>query len=209
MPASHDEHRYAVSDIDNRYAKGIASEEERKEYFGAIARELREGGAEAMLYDLLQMDLGDWHPREVPATRGLLRQKKESLRGNFQWLEQLLQSGELPATYEGRPNWILSAALIAYVKTFRGLEYATDESISGFLYDEMNFKPALVSKGGNKFRVGGGGARGWVFPPLAELRERWENKFGGEWNWHDPEVTEWTSASASLLDLPVKLLLKR
>jgi hypothetical protein len=85
VPASHDERRYAVTDIDNRYAKGEAPEEERKQYFGAINRELKGGGAEAMLYDLLQMELGDWHPREVPTTLGLMRQKKESLRGNFQW----------------------------------------------------------------------------------------------------------------------------
>jgi hypothetical protein len=70
VAASDDERRYAVSDINNRYARGVATEEERKEYFGALDRELREGGAEAMLYDLLQMDLGDWHPREVLVTRG-------------------------------------------------------------------------------------------------------------------------------------------
>jgi hypothetical protein len=68
VPASHDERRYAVSDIDPRYAKGTAPEEERKEYFGAIQREVAEGGAAAMLYDLLQINLGDWHPREVPIT---------------------------------------------------------------------------------------------------------------------------------------------
>jgi hypothetical protein len=61
VPASHDERRYAVNDIDERYSQGNAPEEVRKEYFGALHQELHEGGAEAMLYDLLQMDLGDWH----------------------------------------------------------------------------------------------------------------------------------------------------
>jgi hypothetical protein len=64
VPASHDERRYAINDIDPRYSRGVAPEEVRKEYFGALNAELRDGGAEAMLYDLLQMDLGDWHPRE-------------------------------------------------------------------------------------------------------------------------------------------------
>jgi hypothetical protein len=49
VPASHDERRYAVSDVDPRYAKGTAPDEVRKEYFGAIQRELAEGGAAAML----------------------------------------------------------------------------------------------------------------------------------------------------------------
>jgi hypothetical protein len=49
VPATHDERRYAVSDTNNRYAKGVAPEEERERYFGALAHELREGGAAAML----------------------------------------------------------------------------------------------------------------------------------------------------------------
>jgi hypothetical protein len=168
----------------------VATEEVRKEYFGAIAAELRDGGAEAMLYDLLQMPLGDWHPRDVPVTAGLMRQKKASLRGNFQWLEPLLQSGVLPVIGGSRPNRIATHALVDYVKTFRGLESATDESIAGFLYDEMAFS-AQLSPEGNRYRGGRGGARGWEFPPLLELRGRWETKFGGEWPWHSPEVTEW------------------
>ena len=189
VPASHDERRYAVSDIDNRYAKGTAPEDVRKEYFGAIQRELAEGGAAAMLYDLMQMDLGDWHPREVPITSGLMRQKKESLRGNFQWVEPLLQSGMLPAN-ANRPNRITTEALLAYVKTFRGLEFATDESIASFLYNEIGFI-AKLSPEGNRFRGANGGARGWEFPPLLDLRERWETLFGGQWDWHNPEIDQW------------------
>jgi hypothetical protein len=107
------------------------------------------------------MNLADWHPREVPITTGLMRQKKESLRGNFQWLEPLLQSGTLSANY-GRPNRITTGELLRYVKTFRGLEYATDESIASFLYDDMRFIPELAPEG-NKFRGKNGGPRGWEF----------------------------------------------
>ena len=202
VPASHDERRYGVSDVDNHWAKGKAPEDERKAYFGAIEKELREGGAAAMLYDLLQMDLGDWHPREVPVTKGLMRQKKESLRGNYQWLEPLLQSGMLPASCE-RSNRILTEDLIEYVKTFRGLEYATDNSIATFLYDDMGFIPAL-SPEGNKFRVKGVG-RGWEFPPLLELRERWETLFGGQWDWHHPEIDEW-EMPRGILKRPIGLI---
>src|SRR5262249_44381456 len=40
VPASHDERRYAVSDINSRYAKGAAPDEDRKQYFAPIDREL-------------------------------------------------------------------------------------------------------------------------------------------------------------------------
>ncbi len=113
-------HRCAVSDIDERYAKGRAPEDVRKEYFGAIQREIAEGGAAAALYDLLQMPLGDWHPREIPMTAGLMRQKKESLRGNFQWLEPLLQSGTLPANC-GK-HGISSATFYKWKAKYGGLD---------------------------------------------------------------------------------------
>jgi hypothetical protein len=136
---------------------------------------------------------GVWCLSQGSLTTGLIRQKKESLRGNFQWLEPLLQSGTLPA-YCGRPNRILTADLLAYVKTFRGLEYATEESIASFLYDEMRFIPKL-SPEGNKFRSKGVG-RGWEFSPLLEMREHWETLYGGQWNWHDPEIDAWQISSA-------------
>jgi hypothetical protein len=94
---------------------------------------------------------------------------------------------------EGRRNRITTEDLLEYVKTFRGLEYATDESIAGFLYEEMGFKRGK-SPEGNRFRLPKGGARGWEFPPLLELRSRWENLFGGNWDWHEPEIVEWQPA---------------
>jgi hypothetical protein len=44
IPATIDERRYFVADIDNRYAEGEASEKEREEYFGALWREMDNGG---------------------------------------------------------------------------------------------------------------------------------------------------------------------
>jgi hypothetical protein len=32
--------------------------------------------------------------------------------------------------------------------------------------------------------------RGWTFPPLLELRKKWEERFPG-WKWRDPHLTEW------------------
>ena len=191
VPASHDERRYAVSDIDPRYSRGNAPEEVRKQYFGALQQELREGGAEAMLYDLLQMDLGDWHPREVPMTRGLMQPEEAkacaaTINGSRRCCNPV---GYRYQSLVG-PTGSTTENLLAYVKTFRGLEHATEGSIASFLYGEMGFISEL-SPQGNRFRGSRGGSRGWEFPPLLELRQRWELKFGGEWEWHDPEATEW------------------
>jgi hypothetical protein len=32
--------------------------------------------------------------------------------------------------------------------------------------------------------------RGWTFPPLLEVRQKWEARFPG-WKWRDPSLAEW------------------
>src|SRR6516165_5817202 len=91
VPATHDERRFAVFDTADKYAKGKAPEEVRKAYFDAMHNEINNGGLEAMLYDLLHWDLGNWHPRQVYETEGLRRQKEQSLSPIRQWFYELLQ----------------------------------------------------------------------------------------------------------------------
>jgi Family of unknown function (DUF5906) len=69
VPASHDERRYAVNKVNEKW-------KQNKSYFGPLFEEINGGGAGAMLYDLLQLDLDGWHPRDnVPQTKALLDQK--------------------------------------------------------------------------------------------------------------------------------------
>ena len=79
VPASHDERRYAVNRINERWKQD-------KSYFAPLFAEINNGGAAAMLYDLLQLDLDGWHPREnVPQTKALLDQKMLGMTGLEQW----------------------------------------------------------------------------------------------------------------------------
>jgi hypothetical protein len=105
VPASHDERRYAVNQVSKRWRKN-------KSYFGPLFAEVNGGGAGAMLYDLLQMDLAGWHPREVPQTKALVEQKMLGLTGPEQWYEHLLSEGVLPWSGDAKnPRFITSAAL--------------------------------------------------------------------------------------------------
>jgi hypothetical protein len=36
-----------------------------------------------------------------------------------------------------------------------------------------------------------GKAWGWIFPPLAEAREVWRARAGGDWEWLAPDITDW------------------
>ena len=59
IPAGRYERRYAALAVP-------PTKRGDKEHFRALHRQIAEGGAEAMLYDLQRMDLGDWHPRDIP-----------------------------------------------------------------------------------------------------------------------------------------------
>jgi len=48
-----------------RYAFKLTGAD-RKEYFDALWSELRNGGLEAMLFDLRRRDLKGFHPRQIP-----------------------------------------------------------------------------------------------------------------------------------------------
>src|SRR5262249_25783182 len=79
-----------------------------KEYFRALHRQIAEGGAEAMLYDLQRMDLGDWHPRDIPEALlnnpALQKQQGFTLPPLEQWFALLLHDGKLPNAPSGKPN---------------------------------------------------------------------------------------------------------
>src|SRR6516165_8660308 len=59
IPAGRYERRYAA------FAVSTAKRGDRA-YFRALHDQIHNGGAEAMFYELQRMDLGDWHPREIP-----------------------------------------------------------------------------------------------------------------------------------------------
>jgi hypothetical protein len=68
-------------------------------YFEALVDEIKTGGTEAFVADMLATELGDWHPRnDVPETEGLAMQKQESARLELDWLWNILEEGALPET---------------------------------------------------------------------------------------------------------------
>jgi hypothetical protein len=182
VPASHDERRYAVFDVSNRYAKSVASDREREAYFNALFKEIDNGGLEAMLYDLLRWKLGAWHPRQVYETEGLRAQKERSLTQLDQWLVALLQEGKLPVcgTLDGKRDLVMTRTLMEDVKERapRPRNYLSEQDLASYLKERgcVRTRTSIV--------------RGWLFPPLARLRAEWERRFG-RWPWDMPDLQDW------------------
>jgi hypothetical protein len=97
IPAGIDERRFAVFEVSNEFRQ-------RNDYFKAPYAEIENGGAAAMMHDLLALDLQGWHPREgIPQTGALREQKLRSLPPEDEWWITILEQGWLPGTYASDP----------------------------------------------------------------------------------------------------------
>jgi hypothetical protein len=93
IPAGRYERRYAALAVNDARLGD-------KSYFRALHRQIIEGGAEAMFHDLREMELGDWHPRDIPEAllcgAALQKQQGFNLPPLEQWYVSLLHDGVLP-----------------------------------------------------------------------------------------------------------------
>jgi hypothetical protein len=88
VAAGEGDRRWFVLDVAGTYA-GTA----HKKYWDALYAETDNGGAAAMFYDLLAMDLSAFDVRKMPPTSAKAQQQAYSLNGPKAWLLQVLQDG--------------------------------------------------------------------------------------------------------------------
>lgn len=180
VPATKDERRYFIESINNKYAKGNCPEHQRIKYFNALWSEMDNGGREAMLYDLMRMDLTGWHPREdVPDTLELTRQKEMSLNPLLQAFKQMLDDALFPGEYI-RTGYHIQADVL-----YGHLEKIEPKSVKF----SMNRKAEIVKKLGGIKERGAGGRIRWAFPELHEVRKNWNKNimisyWDNERSWH-------------------------
>jgi hypothetical protein len=191
IPAGRYERRYAALEVS-------AIKRGDKAYFRALHNQIKEGGAEAMFYDLEKLELGDWHPRDIPeallCNPALQRQQGLTLPPLEQWYVMLLHEGVLPQALSSRPNTTLTRNLLDDAKErFPRLKWdLTEVALWNFLTDEDTIGIPCT-----KYRASFG--NGWSFAPLAELREAWARRYGPV-KWHT-DAKEWgRKAEVSMLD---------
>jgi hypothetical protein len=84
IPATQDERRYFVLVCENIPDRN---------YFVRLYNQLEHGGYEAMLYDLLHVDLTSFDIRDVPETQGLREEKLQNLKCWQRWAVEVLERG--------------------------------------------------------------------------------------------------------------------
>lgn len=191
VPAGEDERRYAV------FAVSDCRKQDEK-WFGPLNRQMEDGGYEAMLFDLMRMDIGDWHPRRVIRTEALVEQQSRGLGPEDAWWIELLQTGVLWGADPKRPSWAVSNGYEEGKETFNGTRTVKRRC----LYDQAReVSPRLKSVSdhmlGRALTAFGCSndhhvmrRRGWQFPALIDARRTWEGRFPG-WKWQDSDLFEW------------------
>jgi hypothetical protein len=87
VPVSTDERRFCVLDVSNVFCKN-------EKYFKALIKETTDVKVqESFLFDMLNMDLGSWTPRNPPDSAGLRDQRIHSLNSASAWLVDFLHKG--------------------------------------------------------------------------------------------------------------------
>lgn len=171
VPASHDERRYAVFNVSEKYMGD-------ENYFRALYAEIDNGGIAAMLHDLKNVKLGKWHPRHIVKTKALVEQKMQSMLPLQEWWESMLQDGSVPAAGKEAPDVAMAVYLLNHAREYAPKARDLNATRLGrFLADHGCIK--LHRATGNA----------WRFPELNEARSLWEQRYQG-WTW-ELESNSW------------------
>lgn len=191
VPATMDERRFCVSEVSDKHIAPDSAppDHPNRLYWDAIHRELDNGGCEAFLYEMLSMDLGDWHPRiGVPRTKALASQKMQGLRGVEAWFHEMLRDGEMPdgVTVEGTPpasKWAdgsLYVSPTAITKAYQDwLHHKNPHAVVTTRALLTDLRP-FGWDGGDHCKIGKRRDRYWYAPKLDEARALFSKKMGAD-----------------------------
>ena len=180
IPAGADARRFFVLDVAATRMRDFS-------YFATIAAEMDNGGREALLDLLMQRDLSKFNIRSVPLTSALASQKAYSRRGIDRLVEILAHDGILPCADASDPGITITTGedkgegfYSAARKLAPDLKHLSSQIIAVSLRKEWGCT-----------RWKSGYQRGIQFPPLPELRDRFDKRHGKQ-EWPvEPGPTEW------------------
>lgn len=154
-----------------------------REYWKALYHEIDNGGTEAMVHDLLAMDLSEFDVRVKPDTKELLEQKLKSLGAIPRWWHEALCNGEL--SEDG--NWsefISTEDVINGVMDMAGGKIYRKPAAIEVVQAFAKLCPS-ATKGQRKDGLNSR-KRGLCLPPLEQARTEFDQYIGGAVKWDLP-----------------------
>lgn len=198
VPAGYDERRFFVLDVAETKAQDTS-------YFGAIQRDLEDGGYESLLHFLMTYDISDFQVRTVPKTDALREQIIESMDPNVDWWFQKLISGRVIESDAGWERSIWKVEFYGdYIESLRlsgRNRRATETQFGRVLSQVIPEYNQRRSRDQKILDLGGGKEKVYErvtyidIPDLEECRAHFDKNFGGPFRWEelsretdDPEV---------------------
>lgn len=167
VPAGIGDRRWFILDVANTFAGTT-----HRDYWVALHAEIENGGAAAMFYDLLALDLSAFDVRAVPHTAAKAQQQAHSLHGTEAWLYHVFQEGEI-----GCVRWQDKGLIVDKDQAYRCFEE--------FSKRQHAWRPDSKSVWSKKIRAvlgqsvvdtrqttGSERVRSFKFAPLTECRRR-------------------------------------
>ena len=208
VPAGCDERRFLVVTVSDDHRQDHA-------YFAAMQGQMEVGGYEAMLFDLLQMDVSKVNLRQAPRTATLLDQIMHSLPpGQKYWLDCLHRGGSYssPQDYEKSfkddlswvfgedgmsiPPRLLYTDYLAWVNAAKVRYPGTEDAF----YKDLRKICEVVKLQKTVHGVG----RQWCYqiPSLAQCRAQFEAQVNLKVAWFDEESDETPPPPNKPLEMP-------
>lgn len=185
IPAGKDERRFCVIDV-----KGYCAQ--NAEYFGEMAREMANGGREALLHDLLTFDLGSVNLRQIPLTEALLEQKLRSLDTIESWWFERLSAGSPTRKVEyWRTDMVIDEMFDDYIETADKIGVRRKSEMTAFGIKMRKLVPELRRQR-LKAIIGPAESKQlwhYMLPPLQDCREHFEREVKQTIAWdEDPKA---------------------
>lgn len=149
-----------------------------QEYWQELSQEIENGGVEALVHDLLAMDLTGFNVRVKPVTQELIQQKLLSLEpiGRY-WYEFLLEGGSAEGEW---PDFIATSAISEGIVELAGKRLFRNPSASEVVKAVLRMCPS-ATKEQKQDRLHR--ARGLALPPLEVARTEFSAFIGGDAKW--------------------------
>lgn len=186
VPAGKESRRYFVLDVS---PKQIG----KWSYFSAIAEEMENGGYEAMLHDLMKMDISAFQARNFPVTDALRKQREQSLPAVERWLQDVLSRGWTDHTTCRWDDEVSTDALYASYTDFVkhqpfDRKVVSRVSFGATLSNRMNFRHLRLTGDSRAVRPWG-----YELGSLAKARLAFDTAYDLKTEWpampEDPELT--------------------
>lgn len=170
------------------------SHKDDHEYWKALNAEIDSGGVEAMMHDLLALDLTDFNVRNKPNTNELLEQKLQSLGPIQRWWHDCLYRGVLDNEdvresfeamdyaheYNGWPDFISTLDCIqGVIDVAGGRLYKKPSAIDM----ARSIKELCPTARPDQRTISNARKRGFTLPDLAQARADFETYIGGKVKW--------------------------